>query len=188
MWRPKQQTKIATHTRLPIEIQQNFPPQLFRSPVNHRKVRYWHKLQVLGTCDSYKPPAAVFQPLKTASPLISVTFMCTSWRIPELIRLPGWKLIEVRTFIRISDLNGWIMPQFGRWRWSSSLLKQRSVLTIIIIINIIIVYMHTGHNQKKSPTKCISLNTSLKVERDFQIIAFWVYLQLTQHPKLTSYV
>lgn len=61
---------MAAHTGLPVGTQQklvNFPSHSYLDHLSTvEKEWYGHKLQVLGTCDLYIAPVAVFQLLKTA--------------------------------------------------------------------------------------------------------------------------
>ena len=63
--------------------EQQRKPVIFQTVSSHEyldhlskeeKTRYMFKLQVLGTCDQYTAPAAVFQPLKTAKFLPDLQF------------------------------------------------------------------------------------------------------------------
>lgn len=65
-------TRLAMETRQKLE---NFPSHSYIDHLSTvEKEWYGHKLQVLGTCNPYTAPAAVFQPLKTARSLSELDF------------------------------------------------------------------------------------------------------------------
>jgi hypothetical protein len=76
-WRAKQRSRMRTDTGNPIELPQKpvkFPSFATHVCLDHlskdEKQRYANKLSVLGTCDPYTAPAALFQLLKTAKSLL----------------------------------------------------------------------------------------------------------------------
>ena len=67
----------AVRTGLPLETRQkpeNVPSRNLDHLATAEKERYGPKLQLLGTCDPYTAPSAVFQPLKTARSLPELVF------------------------------------------------------------------------------------------------------------------
>ena len=60
--------------RKPVNFQTVSSHEYLNHLSKEQNTRYMFKLQVLGTCDQYTAPAAVFQPLKTAKFLPDLQF------------------------------------------------------------------------------------------------------------------